>query len=106
MEKSIVITVNLLGTVGGPKKHKDYQRHTIETSEGPVTRTIYHTNRDILPCSKRINVSGEVVTQWVSDICPDWEDPRRWKRMTYAQRMTSYLYGFDEGYGVSFEEVN
>ena len=105
MENPILITVNLAGQIGGPKKHKDYQRHTIETSEGPMTRSIYHTDRDIMPASKRITVSGEVVTHWVSDICPDWESPNKWKRMSYAQRLTSYLYGFDEGFGVSFEYI-
>lgn len=103
---AIIVTVNLLGRIGGPVKHTTKQRHTSKVTDGVISSVILHTDRKDLDCKKRFVVSAETVAFWASSNCPDWEDPRRWKRMSANQRIVSYVMGFDEdNLGVTFEFV-
>lgn len=105
MENPIIITVNLLGQISGMVKHTNKQRHTCQTSKGPISKVIKHSDRKEVECTRRTNISSEVVYFWTSDACPEWEDVRRWKKMNERQRLISHVVRFDEGYGVTFDIV-
>jgi hypothetical protein len=103
---AMILTINLQGSIGGFEKHKSTQRVTIRLSDNEIlTKEFLHTNRKIMECKRVLNVSEEVVEFWSSDGCPDWEDPKRWKKMTASQRLYSHLDTFDEGFGFSFEFI-
>jgi hypothetical protein len=102
----IIIIINLPGTIGAPVKHKDWQKNTVKIEGGTLTRNIFHTDREIKECYKRLPISDTVLEGWVSDTVPSWEEARRWKRMSRSQRIISYVKEFDEGYGVSFDYIS
>ena len=102
----MILTINLEGSIGGFVKHKDLQKVTVQLSkQETVSKTIKHTNRSMLECSKVMHISEEVIEHWEGETCPQWEEPRKWKKMSKSQRLFSYLEGFDEGLGFSFEFV-
>ena len=102
----IILTVNLQGAVAGPVKHTDLKKVTIQlNNQELISRTIQHTDRKIMECTKVTHLSEEVIDRWENDECPPWEEPRKWKKMNRGQRLFSYLEGFDEGFGFSFEFI-
>lgn len=100
----LILTVNLLGAIDGPKKHVDHQKLTVQLGPGDsVSRNVLHNNRRPQECTRVTTISSEVVFSWENGDCPIWESPGSWRKMTKAQRLYSYLGAFDEGYGFSFE---
>ena len=102
----MILTINLEGSIGGFVKHKDLQKVTVQLSkQETVSKTIKHTNRSMLECSKVMHISEEVIEHWEGETCPQWEEPRKWKKISKSQRLFSYLEGFDEGFDFSFEFI-
>lgn len=106
---SIVVTVNLLGEIEGRVEHTTRQRHTVILSEefgGSMNRNIKHTDRIPTKACRMFSVAAEHVEAWVkADQCPEWETPQNWKAKSRVQRLHSHLRRFDEGYGVSYEDL-
>lgn len=102
MNKDIVIIVNLLGRINGSISHtgtqaiRGYDRKTV---------SIKHTDRGNQECYKRIPISSDVVEFWVSGATPSFVPARDWRRLSRKQRLDAQVSRFDEGYGVSYEEI-
>lgn len=106
MHNSIIVTVFLRGAIGGCVKSVDKQVHSVLVNHGVVlTKEIIHTNRVPSDCVRQFNVDGDLISKWVTGDCPYWENPRDWKKMNSNRRLISYVKGFDEGYGVTFEAI-
>lgn len=109
MENSIVVTINLPGTLGGRVKHTTKQIGSVDISpigsKTPewITRKIKHTDRTPGSCVRIVPISGIIVTSWVKGDAPHWIKPQVWKKLNKQQRIDAYLTRFDEGYGVSYE---
>ena len=101
----ITITVNLKGSLKGPKRHESYQSHSV-TIPGKnrlvITKDILHTDREEFTTVRKVNISENVMKEWMNN-APSWEKPKRWSLMSQNQKIKSYLHSFDEGHGVSFE---
>lgn len=107
MASAIIVTINLQGNLSGPVEHTTKQKNIVKLDEKKYeSRVILHTDRKPSPCYRVLKVSEHVVHGWVSGDCPSWADPRRWKNMSSGQRIISYIAGFDEGHGVTFEYIN
>ena len=107
MMKGLLVTVYLQGAIGGNVAHTTKQKSTVKLSKGEsMTRTILHTDRTYQECCKVITISDNVLKDWESNMTPSWENDRKWKKMTKGQRVQSYLDGFDEGYGISYETLS
>lgn len=108
MESAIVVTVRLKGILGKSVKHTTTQTGQVDISpigksSQFITRTILHTDRTPVACSKIIPISEKVVTEWVRGNSPYWEKPNIWKKYNKQQKIMSYLSRMDEGYGISYE---
>lgn len=88
---ALVVTVNLPGAI---KEVKIFGKNKEKRVE------IHHE------CTRKTNISEEVVEQWVHGGCPSWQSDFFWKKMNVARRIASYVTQFDEGYGVKAEELN
>lgn len=101
---AIIITANLNGNVSGFVKHVARQKNTVKVAEGEyITKIILHSDRIEKPCTRSTRVSESIVNQWIHGECPLWENPRDWKKMSVHQKIISYVIGFDEGYGVTYD---
>lgn len=105
MEKPIIITTILEGNLTGCVKHTNKQRHTCNTDKGVISRIIKHSDRVPTECTRKTNISSDVVSLWTSDVCPEWENTKRWKAMSDKQRLISHVLRFNEGFGVTFEII-
>ena len=105
MENPIIITTVLEGQLSGRVKHTNKQRHSCNTDKGVISRIIKHSDRFPTECTRKTNISSDVVSFWTSDVCPEWENTKRWKSMTERQRLVSHVIRFDEGSGVTFEII-
>jgi len=86
MKEGIILTVNVKGALKTPNFHQ-------------VGNSIDHD------CCIKTVISADVIDFWQSSHCPYWEKAFVWKHMNKKDRFKSYLKRFDEGYGVSFEEL-
>jgi hypothetical protein len=104
--EGLIITVNLLGTIGGFNKHNSDQLYTFKSRKGELASgLIKHTDRAELECKKIIRISQEVLQFWQSNEVPEWETERDWKRLSPNQRVWSYVKGLDEGFGIEYEYI-
>ncbi len=98
-----------MGEIEGRIPHLTRQRHTVLLSEefgGSMNRNILHSDRIPTKACRIFTVAAEHVTSWVrKDQCPEWEKPEHWANKTREQRLLSHLRRFDEGYGVSYEDL-
>lgn len=106
MNTPVVITVYLLGQLSGFCAHTHKQSHTALIAGGKrITKTITHSDRTPLPCIKNTKISEEVVNSWLKGDCPNWIKPSIWKRSSEEQKLSLYISGFDEGFGVTYEKL-
>ena len=111
MSIAVLLTINLKGGIGGAVKHTTKQVVTVNVtpieSKHPefMTRKILHTDRQDLPCCRKIKFEEGVINSWANSDCPRWEKSSRWKTYSRQQKIESYLHNFDEGFGVSYEFV-
>lgn len=104
---NIIIITNLPGQIGGPVKHSKKQNNKIYYSSGSSeVRKIVHTDRNFTSCHRVLNISEEVVEGWIKGDCPNWVKPSKWKTMSAKQKLLAHVDSFDEGFGVSYQEVS
>lgn len=108
----LIITVFLKGKLKGPVLHTTKQSVTVDISKVGakypeyITRKILYTDRGEFEAYRKLLISEEVVKFWISNECPYWEKPYKWKSLKTNQRLQSYIDRFDEGFGVSFIILN
>jgi len=103
---SIIVTVTLPGSTGGPVRHENRQKWTIALSEefgSSMSKVIKHTDRKESECGRVFSVPSDSVNSWVKGDCPPWETPKDWKAKSPIQKLISHVLRFDDGYGVTFE---
>lgn len=111
MDNGIIITVNLPGRINRSVRHTQKQTVKIDISEVGarkpiwVSRKIKHTDRGDQKCYKKVRISGELIHEWTSNTVPFWSNKREWSKLSKKQRIISYVARYDEGFGVTFEEV-
>lgn len=111
MNNGIIITIDLPGKIGSSVSHTEKQTVRLDVakigSKKPVwiNKQILHSDRPYQKCYKKINISSDVIQEWVSDTVPFWSTKKEWSGLSENQRLASYIVRFDEGYGVSFEFI-
>lgn len=110
MINGIIITTNLLGRIGGSVRHTETQAVRVDSSKPGQkpkfeTKTILHSDRKESECTRKTRIDPEILEDWASDAVPFWENKRNWQKFSKLQRIASYISRWDEGYGVTFEEV-
>lgn len=105
MNNGIILTINLQGRIGGRVSHSETQ--TVQVKEKGKTKNvkILHTDRPIQECYQRVTISPETIDFWGSNYVPGFMNPRDWKRLSKKQRVMVHINSFDEGLGVSYEEL-
>ena len=103
MNNGIVLTVNLVGKLGkNIIKEEDVQnRH----GESLLTKHIAYLGKEESKCVRKTNISGEVVDGWVGGKSPFFIKEFIWKNMSKPQRLKAWVERFDEGFGVTFQEL-
>ena len=103
MHNGIVLTVNLVGKLGATiAKEQDIQ---IRHGEALLTKHIAYLGREESKCVRKTNISGEVVDGWISGKAPHFIKEFLWKNMSKPQRLKAWVERFDEGYGVTYQEL-
>jgi len=103
MNNGIVLTVNLQGKLGkNVIKEEDVQlRH----GESLLTKHIAYSGREESKCVRKTNISEEVIASWIGGKSPFFIKDFIWKNMSKQQRLKAFVERFDEGYGVSYQEL-
>jgi len=97
MTEGIILTVNKKGAL----RHTEmYLNHNGFYAGGKT----YETTKDFNCCVKTV-IKADIINHWQSNECPFWEKKFVWSKMSKQDRLKSYLNRFDEGYGVTFEEL-
>lgn len=111
MKNGIIITTYLPGRIGGSVSHTETQAVKIDVSnigsKKPIWATvdILHNDRPLQKAYRKTRISGELVEEWISGTVPSWSTKKEWSKFTKQQRLISYVSRYDEGYGVTFEEI-
>ena len=92
MLEGIILKANLKGAL---KSTGSYLRANNDWSK----------DEELFDCCVKTVIRANVIKHWQSNECPFWEKPFVWKHMNKKERVKSYINRFDEGYGVSFEEL-
>ena len=103
MNNGIVLTVNLQGQLGKSviKEEAIQHRH----GESLLTKHITYLGKEESKCVRKTNISEEVVAGWIGGKSPFFIKEFIWKNMSKPQRLKAWVERFDEGYGVSFQEL-
>ena len=103
MNNGIVLTVNLVGTLGKNiiKEENVQNRH----GELLITKHITYLGKEESKCVRKTNISGEVVDGWISGKSPFFIKEFIWKNMIFFFFLKAWGERFDEGYGVAFQEL-
>ena len=103
MSNGIVLTVNLQGRLSNTiVKEEDIQlRH----GEHLLTKHIVYLGKEESKCVRKTNISGEVVDNWISSKAPFFIKDFIWKNMSKPQRLKAWVERFDEGFGVTYQEL-
>ena len=107
----LVITVNLPGRIGGSVRHTSSQTIKTDISSEGSKRAVFadveinHTDRPMLGCYRKINISSEVLDSWLDNKPPYFVKPQDWQRYDRTRRIIAYIANFDEGYGVDYSEI-
>ena len=103
MHNGIVLTVNLVGRLGANVvREQDIQ---VRHGESLLTKHISYLGKEESKCVRKTNISGEVVDGWIGGKSPFFIKEFIWKNMSKTQRLKAWVERFDEGYGVSFQEL-
>ena len=103
MNNGIVLTVNLVGTLGKNiiKEENVQNRH----GELLITKHITYLGKEESKCVRKTNISGEVVDGWIGGKSPFFIKEFIWKNMSKTQRLKAWVERFDEGFGVEYQEL-
>ena len=103
MSNGIVLIVNLVGRLGKQViKEADVQ---IRLGETVLIKHIAYLGKEEQKCVRKTNISGDVVDNWISGKAPHFIKEFLWKNMSKPQRLKAWVERFDEGFGVSFQEL-
>lgn len=105
MNNGIILTINLPGRIKGSVSHTETQTVQVKEKGKYINVKILHSDREDQTCYQRTTISPEAIAFWQSNHCPSFVHPRDWKKMTKKQRVLAYVNSFDEGLGVSYEEL-
>ena len=103
MSNGIVLTVNLVGTLGKNiiKEENVQNRH----GELLITKHIAYLGKEESKCVRKTNISGEVINGWIGGKSPFFIKEFIWKNMSKPQRLKAWVERFDEGFGVNYQEL-
>jgi len=103
MNNGIVLTVNLVGRLGANVvREQDIQ---IRHGESLLTKHITYLEKEESKCVRKTNISEEVIAGWVGGKSPFFIKEFIWKNMSKPQRLKAWVERFDEGYGVTYQEL-
>ena len=111
MNNGIIITTYFLGKIGGSVSHTEKQAVKTDISNAgskkPLWSTveILHNDRPLQKAYRKTRISEKLVEEWTSGTVPFWSNKKEWSKFTKQQRLISYVSRYDEGFGVTFEEV-
>ena len=103
MSNGIVLTVNLQGRLG--KATEKQEVVNVRRGEIVLVKTITYLGREESKCVRKTNISGGVVDGWVGGKSPFFIKEFIWKNMSKPQRLKAWVERFDEGFGVSYQEL-
>ena len=103
MSNGIVLTVNLVGTLG----RNVFKKEAVKSRNGEVVliKNISYLGKEESRCVRKTNISGEVVDGWIGGKSPFFIKEFIWKNMSKTQRLKAWVERFDEGFGVSYQEL-
>ena len=103
MNNGIVLTVNLVGRLGANViREQDIQ---VRHGKSLLTKHITYLGKEESKCVRKTNISGEVVDGWIGGKAPFFIKDFIWKNMSKPQRLKAWVERFDEGFGVSYQEL-
>jgi len=103
MSNGIVLTVNLQGRLG--KTTEKQEVVNVRKGEIILTKTINYKAKEECKCVRKTNISGEVIDSWIKGKAPHFIKEFIWKNMSKTQRLKAWVERFDEGFGVSYQEL-
>ena len=103
MSNGIVLTVNLQGRLG--KATEKQEVVNVRRGEIVLAKTISYKSKEEHRCVRKTNISGEVVDSWIKGKAPHFIKEFLWKNMSKPQRLKAWVERFDEGYGVTYQEL-
>ena len=103
MSNGIVLTVNLVGRLG--KTIEKQEVVNVRKGEIVLVKTLTFLGKEESKCVRKTNISGEVVDGWIGGKSPFFIKEFIWKNMNKTQRLKAWVERFDEGFGVSFQEL-
>lgn len=103
MNNGIVLTVNLVGRLGKTLIKEEVV--SIRKGEVVLSKTIEFNGKEEQKCVRKTNISEEVIKGWVGSKSPFFIKDFIWKNMSKTQRLKAWIERFDEGYGVSYQEL-
>lgn len=103
MNNGIILTVNLVGALGKNiiKEEDVQQRH----GESLLTKHIAYRGKEESKCVRKTHIAEEVINDWVKGKSPFFIKEFIWKNMSRQQKLKVFVERFDEGRGVSFQEL-
>jgi len=100
---SLILTVNLVGILGANEIKEETIQHRV--GESLLSRKISYLGKSESKCVRKTNISEEVVNGWISGKAPFFIKDFLWRNMSKPQRLKAWVERFDEGFGVSFQEL-
>ena len=103
MNNGIVLIVNLQGKLG--KTIEKQEVVSVRKGEIILAKTINYKAKEEQKCVRKTNISGEVISEWVGKKAPFFVKEFLWKNMSKTQRLKAWVERFNEGFGVSYQEL-
>lgn len=107
----LIITVYLPGRLEGSVRHTETQSFKTDISPVGAKRPVWgnveivHNDRRDSQCYLKVNISEEVLSQWLGGKPPYHVKSRDWQKYGKMKKIAAYVAEFDRGYGVEFSEV-
>jgi hypothetical protein len=99
----IILTVNLQGRLSNPVEKE--ASVSIRNGAMLLSKTIKYKGKEESKCVRKTNISEEVVNAWIGSKSPFFIKDFLWKNMSKTQRLRAWVDRFDEGFGVSYQEL-
>lgn len=103
MNNGIILTVNLVGATGNPITKTEAVK--FRNADVVLLKNITYRGKEEQKCVRKTNISEEVIRGWVGNKSPYFCNDFVWKKMSKTQRLKAWVERFDEGFGVSFQEL-
>ena len=99
----IILTVNLQGILSSNIVKEEVITH--RHGESLLSKKITYRCKQESKCVSKTNISEEVVSGWIGGKAPFFIRDFLWHNMSKPQRLKAWVERFDEGFGVSFQEL-